>query len=321
MKIYNDFPLSHILYYKIGGKARILIEAQNRNDVLEALDYIQKNHIKKLLVVGTGANLLVSDEYYDGAVIRIVSDNKPEISVSGEGLIQVFAGSTIDDVIQFSFERRLKGLEWAGGLPGTVGAGIRGNVGAFGGEIKNSFYKAEIIHILNDGFNVVEMENSDLNFGYRESLVKKNKNLVILTSTFNLEKTGGIGVEKARETYLSNIDYRKSRHPLEYANCGSVFKNIIKDEDIKKIIKAFPEVKELTETKWHGKISTGYLIGKFGFSGFQIGHAKVSEKHNNFIVNLGEAKFSDVKGVIDAIQHKFEETLGFRPETEVEIIQ
>ena len=101
-------------------------------------------------------------------------------------------------------------------------------------------------------------------------------------------------IEEARQKYYSHIEYRKTHHPMEYPNCGSVFKNIFNKNQIEKVFSVFPETKELSENKWYGKVSIGYLIKKLGFSGFKIGQAQVSEKHNNFIINLGNEKFLDV---------------------------
>lgn len=319
MKVYKDFDLSKVLWYKIGGKARFLLEVNSQESILKAIDFIEKNHIKKFFVIGMGTNLIFSDEYFDGAIIRITKGEKRSIHLLKNGKIESFAGETLGDAINFAFNHNLTGLEWAGGLPGTVGAAVRGNAGAFGGQIKDVLYEAEIITMLNDGFNIVKLNNLELDFSYRNSLVKKNKNLIVSSVVFSLKRGNNVEVEKARETCDFNINYRKNNHPLEYASCGSVFKNITDKNEIERVLKAFPEAKEMVDSKWHGKVSSAYLIEKLGFSGFQKGGAKVSEKHNNFIVNLGDAKFSDVTGIIDAIQEKFYITFGFKLKVEVEI--
>lgn len=321
MKICKDFPLSEVLWYKIGGLARYFIEACDKEEVLEALNFVKNNKIEKVFIAGLGANLLFTDEYFDGAFIRIVNESNNLIELTDNCLIRAFAGEILDNVIQFSFQNNLTGLEWAGGLPGTVGAAVRGNVGAFGGEIKDVLAEAELIKISGLDFEVIKKKNTELNFSYRDSAIKDNKNLIVLSTLFNLKKASRDELETARRTYYSNIAYRNTNHPMEYANCGSVFKNIEKKGEVEKIISLWPDIKEKAEKDWHGKISMGYAARRLGFDGFRIGNAQVSSKHCNFIVNLGGAKFNDVFQIIESIKSKFSETFGFTPETEIEIVQ
>lgn len=328
MTIRRDFSLSKVLWYKIGGIARYLLEAQNKEDVFRALDFVEKNHIKKIFVIGQGSNLLFSDDYFDGVVIRIISENLSQRShleyskgaTLKNGLVQTFAGEILDDLIQFCFDNNLIGLEWAGGLPGMVGAGVRGNVGAFGGEIKDLFEEAEILELFDGKFDVKKVKKPDMNFSYRNSTVKQDKNLLLLSASFKFERVGSQKLTRAREVYHSNIKYREENHPLEYPNCGSVFKNIVKKEDVDEIISVWPDIREKSKKDWYGKIAMGYVIKRLGFSGFQKGHAQVSQKHSNFIVNLGGARAADVLSIIKVIQEKFLETFNFIPEVEVEIV-
>src|SRR3989344_6085120 len=149
MKVYHDFDLKDILWYKIGGKARLLIEVENKEDVKRAFELLRKEKIKKIFFLGLGSNLIFPDEYFDGAVIRFKMGPN-SIRLIKPHIIEADAGVVLDDVIQFAFEHNLVGLEWAGGLPGQVGAAIRGNVGAFGSEIKDSVKEAEVFEIINN---------------------------------------------------------------------------------------------------------------------------------------------------------------------------
>jgi len=330
MKIKKDFRLSEVLWYKIGGICRYLLDCESSEDILNALEFIEKNHVKKFLVVGLGSNLLFTDEYYDGAVIRIVSsENKHDISQVGNNIVEAFAGVTLDNVIRFAFENKLVGLEWAGGLPGTIGAAIRGNVGAFGGEIKDSFHHAEAIRIValkssvgeGVGLKVESFNRRDIKFSYRTSTVKLNKNLIVISVAFQLRKATDEELAKARQTYFGNIEYRNKRHPMDLPSNGSAFKNIVKLEEVQKILDVYPDIEEKIRIDWHGKVSVGYLIKRLDLSGFQIGGAQISRKHSNFIVNTGGARFTDVIGIIRKVQTIFEETFGFAPEPEVEIVE
>ena len=107
---------------------------------------------------------------------------------------------------------------------------------------------------------------------------------------------------------------------MNFPSCGSVFKNIVGKEKVEKVIAVWPDIKEKVNTKWYGKVSMAYVIGRLGFSGFRIGNAQLSEKHNNYISNLGNAKADDVKKIISVISEQFNTTFGFLPELEVEII-
>lgn len=323
MNVYTEFDLSQILWYKIGGKAQYFIEVKEKEDVLRALDFAEKHGVKRIFVIGYGSNLLFTDKFFDGAIFRIIREENDLISlanISGEVVVDTFAGESLDRVIQFAFANSLVGLEWAGGLPGTVGAAIRGNVGAFGSEIKDVVYKVEALRISDTGFDIQHFAPSDLQFSYRNSFIKQNKNLIVTGVIFKFARADGASLEQAKQVYENNIAYRKEKHPLEYPNCGSVFKNITDQSNVAKVLEIMPNLKTQVESQWHGKVSMGYLIGELGLSGLKNGGAQVSEKHPNFIINLGGATFADVTEIIDRIKVKFVQAFGFTPETEVEIV-
>jgi len=321
MIIKKDFDLSQILYYKIGGKAKYLLECHSQEDILDAVNFIFENNVERVFFLGQGTNLIFTDEYFDGAIISIESGNEGSIFLKDHTTVESYAGQSLDSLIRFGFENNLIGLEWAGGLPGTVGAAVRGNVGAFGGEIKDVFVNAEVLKITDNGAVVVTMNNTGMDFSYRSSTVKKKENLIVLSASFNFKNATTENLDVASLIYKKNIQYRKEKHPLEYPNCGSVFKNINKKEDVEKVLSVFPDIQEMVENKWYGKVSMGYLIGRLGFENYTVGKAQVSPKHNNFIVNLGDAKSAEVRQIIRDIQEKFQDTFGFQPEVEVEIVE
>ncbi|HVA96540.1 MAG TPA: UDP-N-acetylmuramate dehydrogenase [Candidatus Acidoferrales bacterium] len=319
MQIHKDFDLSQVLWFRIGGKAQYFLHCTGRKDIFKALDFVEEHHPKRIFVCGQGSNLIFTDDFFDGVVIQIGSGTKPQISFS-DTLATAFAGEPLDTLIQLSLNHKLHGLEWAGGLPGTVGAGIRGNVGAFGGEIKDSLVQAEVLEFDDKNIDVLEMKNEDFHFSYRHSVVKEHKNMIVTAAQFQLAPADTQELVKARSVYAGNIDYRKTHHPLEYPNCGSVFKNIKKSDDVAKVVDIWPDIRSLVKEKWHGKVSMGYIINRLGFSGYTIGKARVSEKHTNFINNLGGATSQDVLTIIKRIQEMVEETFTFTPEVEVEIV-
>ncbi len=321
MSIHNDFSLSEVLWYKVGGKAKHFITAENKEDVLQALDFIEKNNPSRIFICGLGSNLIFSDDYFDGVVMRIATNNTNGLQIKNDGLVDVFAGDVLDDVIKASFDSNLTGLEWAGGLPGTVGAGVRGNVGAFGGEIKDNFVSVEVLELKGNTFDISTITKEQANFSYRNSLIKENKNLIVLSAKFQLHHADETHLEKAKEVYNANITYRKINHPIEYPTCGSVFKNIVDKKDVAKVLSMWPDIQELVDDKWHGKVSMGYVIKRLGFVGHRVGNMEVSKKHANFIMNLGGAKASNALTIISDIQEKVGETFGFTPEVEVEIVR
>lgn len=327
MKIIENAKMSDYLWYKIGGIAKFLIQCESQKDILEAFKFIKKESlpaskagIEKYFVAGLGSNLLFTDEYYDGAVVQISSEDSSQIKLINENTIEAFAGATLDSVVRFAFDNNLVGLEWAGGLPGTVGAAVRGNIGAFGGEIKDIFSGAEVLDTSTSHLEIKNLNKRDVRFSYRSSTVKKNHNMVVLSVLFTLEKANDAKTSRARQVYLTNISYRNNKHPMDLPSTGSSFKNINNPAEIEKILAVFPDIEQEIKIKWHGKVSMGYLNKRLDLSGLQIGMAQISNKHSNFIVNLGGATFSDVKNIIDKIQKTFQEVFGFTPEPEVEIV-
>jgi len=323
MTIHNDFEIAPLLWYKIGGKVKYLLDCKSREDILEAVNFIKEKHIEKVFICGQGSNLIFTDEYFDGAVIQISADenNPNNIQINDRSEVEVFAGISLDEVIKFAFSYNLIGLEWAGGLPGTVGAAVRGNVGAYGGEIKDVLVSVDVLDFSAENPVVKTLYKDDLQFEYRSSLVKTNRQMIVLTARFDLHKADDAGMEAASDVYQKRIQQRKDNHPLEYPNCGSVFKNIREKEKIEKVISIFPDLSENVERKWYGKVAVASLIEKLGLKGFRIGDAQISEKHALFIVNLGHAKAKDVLQIIETVQQKFQEKFGFKLEVEVEIVK
>ena len=320
MTVQRDFPLSEVLFYKVGGKAKYFLTVESKESILQAIDFIKNNHIEKIFICGLGSNLIFSDDYFDGVVIQIASAKQHSLMINKDGLVESFAGEELDKLITFSFDNHLVGLEWAGGLPGTVGAGVRGNVGAFGGEIKDSLVEADVLDYSNEKPELKTLTNKQLQFIYRGSLVKSHKKMIVVAARFKLREGNAEEVASAKAVYEKNIQNRRDRHPLEYPNCGSVFKNLRDKEQIDKVLSLYPDLRENVEKKWYGKVAVASLIERLGLKGYRVGDAQVSEKHALFIVNLGNAKAKDVLQIINTIQVKFQEKFGFMPEVEAEVV-
>lgn len=327
LKVHKDYPLSKILWYKFGPCAKYLSEIRSSNDLHLALDFLRNEKLidrGKYKFIGKGSNIIFSGEYFDGAILYMAKPIRPSFLIEDisddEVSVICFAGETLDDLIIFSFNLGLTGIEWAGGLPGTIGAAIRGNVGAFGGEIKDNLIWVEVIDIEGDLKCSVKINATDMKLDYRQSLVKQNKNLIIVKAAFRLKKANYDKLKMSKDKYLEHINYRQRHHPLDFPSCGSVFKNVREPEKISKILNKWPDIQNNLENKWHGKIPMGYIIKRLGLSGKQIGGSQISDKHSNFIVNTSGGKASEVLDLIRQIKKSVGDKFGFTPEEEVEII-
>ncbi len=299
--------LKQFTNYKIGGIAKYFLEVKALQELKEGLTEWRSISNKLPFVLGDGTNLLVSDDGYDGLVIHNQING---IKIDGENL-KVGSGTLIKDLLDFCIENSLSGLEWAGGLPGTVGGAIRGNAGAFKGETKDNVIKVTSLNFKT--LELVERAAPQCDFGYRLSTYKKGEGEkeFIIDSVFKLKKGERSEIKKQ---IAEKIEYRKNRHPLEYPNAGSIFKNIPFDllpynlkVEWKKFIKTdpfpiVPVVKILLQCDLWEK---------------RVGGAKFSDKHPNFIINTGNAKASDVKALIEMAKKTVKEKFDIQLEEEI----
>lgn len=277
-------PLSRYTYTKTGGPADILVFPKTEKEVIELVSWI-KEHDLPLIVLGNASNLIVKDGGIRG-VVMILTEMK-QINVEKERLI-VQSGAKLIDTSYRALEEGLTGLEFACGIPGSVGGAVFMNAGAYEGEISEVLESALVISEAGD---VQRLSNEELNFSYRYSAVQEAGG-IILEAVFQLKKGKKEAIQKRMEelTFL-----RESKQPLEYPSCGSVFKR-----------------------------PTGYFTGKLiqeaGLQGKIWGGAQISEKHAGFIVNINEATATDYIELIGHIQEVILKNAGVELETEVRII-
>ncbi|MFA6183680.1 MAG: UDP-N-acetylmuramate dehydrogenase [Parcubacteria group bacterium] len=304
MEIQKDVPLAPYTTFKIGGNSKFFTEARNREEIKEAVNYAQNNNLK-IFVLGGGSNVLVSDKGFDGLVIKIKNN---EIKVD-DMEISCDAGVSLMNLVNFSVKNDLVGLEWAAGIPGTVGGAIRGNAGAFGGEIKNSVVEIEVLDINKNPLEIVTYDNNECKFSYRSSIVKENENLILISVRLRLKKRAD---ENSQDMIKEIIEKRLASQPSE-ASAGSFFKNPIVTKDA--IIEKFQHD---TEMKMRGdKLPAGWFIDDLGFKGKKIGGAQVSEKHANFIINIENAKAEDIIILSSFLKQKVRDSYGVQLEEEV----
>ena len=291
--------------FKIGGPAELFLIAENEATLIKAIK-IAKEHDIPVFPFGGGSNLLVSDDGIKGLVIK---QHNQQFSLDGN-VITAGGGIDMKEMVDFSIEHSLKGLEWAGGLPGTLGGAVRGNAGAFGGEIKDTILE---VTALDNNLELRTFSKEECDFAYRSSTFKKN-NWVVVTVKLQLET----GDQKAlREIADSRIAYRKERHPLDFPNSGSIFKNVAYEKFNEEFKEVF--VNSIKKDPFP-VIPTAILISEADLKGTTIGKAQVSEKHPNFIINLGGATAEDVASLISLVKEKIKDKYDIELEPEVQFV-
>ena len=282
----NEMLSAHTTF-KIGGPAEVFASPQNAGQVSAAVRFCKENGVK-LFPLGKGSNLLVSDEGASGIVLHFGRDMS-EMRLLDEETIYCEAGASLAKLCSFALEKSLTGLEFAYGIPGSVGGAVFMNAGAYGGEIKDVILSAE--HIDENGERCV-FEGDALEMSYRHS-VYGSKKYIITSAVFRLKK-GDKAEIKAKMDEL--IGKRFDKQPMDKPSAGSTFKR--------------PE----------GAFASA-LIDQCGLKGFTVGGAQVSEKHAGFVINKGDATCADVLELIERVQDKVKTDTGFTLEPEVEILE
>jgi len=283
--------LKNYTTFKIGGPAKYFFEAKNKKDLIEAIKTAKASKLD-FFILGGGGNILINDKGFNGLVIKI-QNTKYKIQNTK---IYLEAGVSLAKLVGLTLENRLTGMEWAAGIPGTVGGAIRGNAGAFEQSISDIIEKVEVLEIKN--YKIKNLKKRDCQFSYRDSIFKHNKNLIILSAGLEMKKGDK---KEIRKKILENLKWRKEHQPLEYPSAGSIFKN--------------PPHQNF------GGGSAGWLIEQSGLKGKKINEAQISEKHANFIINLGKAKAKDVKKLINLAKKRVKQKFNIILEEEIEYLE
>jgi len=305
-RLKENEPLAKHTTWRIGGPARWLVEAKSPEEIQIAVQITETAGVK-YLILGGGSNVLVSDAGFDGLVIRPALR---EIKVEGN-LLTAEAGAPVSLVSRAALENNLSGLEWMITLPGTVGGAVRGNAGCFGCETGNLI---KTVKLLRDG-KIVEVTDLEMNFDYRNSLVKQNRQEIILSATFELVPGDPIIIKSKMDELLAK---RLASQPPAGGTAGCVFKNyVVKDDEFDRLKNETDIPNEMLEKKI---ISAGWLIDQMDLKSKQIGGAKISEKHANFIENVSGATASDVVQLIALVKMNARDRFGIQLVEEVEYI-
>lgn len=275
-------PLKKHTTFKIGGNAELFVSVKNEKQLKTLLLTCKLSKIP-FFVLGRGSNLLISDEGMKGVVVTLDGDFK-DISFS-ENKITCGAGVNLSKLCMFALDKSLSGLEFAYGIPGSVGGAVYMNAGAYGGEIKDVV--TSVTHLTPDG-EIITLTSDVIDFSYRYSLYKDN-NGIILSATFELKADKSEDIKARMDDFMTR---RKTKQPLEFPSAGSVFKR--------------PQ----------GNFA-GTLIEQCGLKGKTIGGAQVSQKHAGFIINIGDATCEDVLSLIAFVQNTVKEQTGYFLEREI----
>ena len=313
-------PLAKHTTFKIGGPADCLVIVEDVDKLVELLKYLDGEGTS-YMILGGGSNMLAGDEGFRGVVIKMkISDFR----IQNDLLIAEVGCSTVA-MAQESIKAGLTGFEWGVGVPGTIGGAVRGNAGAMGGEMKNVVEKVEVYL---DG-EVVTLNHHECHFGYRESVFKHSKCVILrayLCLQKNTENTENKKTLEPMKKALEFLQYRNQTQPRGNASIGCIFKNIdlagvYGEAHRERLLQHFDAQNEKVREFLHReKISAGWLIEQVGMKGLRVGLAQVSEKHGNFIVNLGGASAQDVLTLIAQIKEKVYDRLGIELEEEIQII-
>jgi UDP-N-acetylmuramate dehydrogenase len=283
--IKTDEPMKEHITFRVGGPADYYITPDSNEQIVSAIKLCKKYDVP-FYIIGNGSNLIVRDEGFRGAIIEI-GTNMSEITVEGT-TVTAQAGAILAKVAVCAMENSLTGMEFAHGIPGTLGGAVTMNAGAYGGEMKDILVSVQVI---NDDGEIIMVPADDLKLGYRYSVVPK-KHYVVLSATMQLKEGDK---EAIKETMADLSAKRREKQPLEYPSAGSTFKR--------------PE---------------GYFAGKLiedaGLKGYAVGGAMVSKKHSGFVINYDSATAEDILTLIDNVREKVYEQFGVELETEVKVL-
>jgi UDP-N-acetylmuramate dehydrogenase len=285
-KVKRNERLSQHTTMKIGGPADIFIEPASLENIQKVMTFLKERQIP-WRAIGRGSNLLVSDKGIEGVVIKLGS-GLDHLTIN-DSKITVGGGHSLVSLSTLISKKGLSGLEFASGIPGSVGGAVYMNAGAHGSDISKILTKA---HILFDDGSMEWLSNDEMEFTYRTSVLQKKRPGIVLEAEFQLTKGDKTAIVSQMQ---KNKDYRKETQPWNFPCAGSIFRNPLPNY-------------------------AGKLIEDAGLKGFQMGGAKISEMHGNFIVNAGNATAKDVLDLIQYIKDTILNLYGIKMETEVEII-
>lgn len=285
-RVDKNVNLSKYTTYRVGGVAKAFVYPKNVSSLITLLKILNMNNIK-YKILGNGSNLLFSDDDFDGIIIKL--DEFNDVSFLSNNRIRVGAGFSLMKLSLVAAKKGLAGLEFAAGIPGTIGGAIFMNAGAYKSDMG---YVVQQVKVLTPDFRVITLENREMDFHYRTSYLQKNPKYICLEVVLKLAKGEREVIE---EVIKERRKRRMESQPLEYPSAGSVFRN--------------PE-----------GYYAGQLIEELGYKGHRNGGAMVSSKHANFIINYDHATGKEIRDLILEVHDKVLEKHGIDMKIEQEFV-
>lgn len=285
-KTIENIDLTTYNTYKLHSKAKCIVFPSDSNEFKETINLLKENN-EKFFILGNGSNVILPS-YYDGVIIKLDSFNKYKIE---DNYVYAECGCMINKLALELVNSGYSCLEWASGIPGTIGGCVYNNAGAYNSSISDVLTSASVYNIKTNEIN--EMNNNELNFEYRDSLLKKNKDLIVLSCKLKLTKSN---INELKTLVTERTNRRLATQDLSHPSCGSVFRN--------------PDM-----------APAGKLIEDAGLKGYKIGDAMVSKIHANFIINDGNATYDDIVNLIDKIKKDIKDIYKIDLVLEQEIIK
>ncbi len=310
LDIQKYIPLAPFTTWKIGGPAKYFLVAKTSEDVKEGIAWARENKLP-FFIFGGGSNILISDSGFDGLVIKIEINR---LETKGDEII-AGAGTAMGRTATFAMQNNLAGLEWAIGLPGTVGGAIFGNSNCFGGSTGKSLKSALLLD--KDGA-IREVKNDYFEFSYDFSKIQKTDE-ILLEARFALRNVTPEEMQSIREKISATAAERYARQPIGKKCAGSVFKALhLTDENVQKIKNTFPDLELGLRDNL---ISAGFIIDKcLKLKGFTMEKMQISELHANFFINTGCATAQNTKKLIDFVKKECKNKLGIKLEEEIKYV-
>jgi UDP-N-acetylmuramate dehydrogenase len=303
LTVFAGAPLSRYTRFGIGGPADLYAETENEEAFIAAMATARASGMD-LMVIGGGTNLIVSDDGFRGVVLRY----RGERLLSANGRVQAYAGAVLQDLVDFAIARGLIGLETLAGIPGSVGAAVYGNAGAYGHSISERVVRVRFF----DGSMVRSFDNADCEFQYRESIFKRRKEWIIFSTELRLDTGDSYAL---RETADSILKVRNEKFPVTMKCAGSIFKNLLVRELPAEVAAQVPStaVRE-------GKVPAAWFLEQVGAKGLVRGDIHVAVYHANLIYNAGAGTAADLCAVIRDLKARVAERFGIVIEEEVQYV-
>lgn len=322
INIQENVQLAPLTTLKIGGAAKYFVEVHSIEELKEAVEWAKKKQVEYIVISG-GSNLLVSDDGYEGLIIKLTFSGIQEDG----GVITVKAGTPLQELVDYTIEKELDGMSTMTGVPGSVGGAVYGSAGAYGDNIRD--YLTEVVCF--DGEKIISIPKEEYATGYRDSFFKKNKKLIILEVKFANLPQGN--KEELKREAVEVLEKRAKKYNPALKTPGSFFKNVPEEnlshdelEHVRKLIADWEQTHEYkdrfgdTPVVRFAKIPAGTLIDMLGGRGDQLGQIKIDEYHANTIINLGGGTAKDFFEMARKWKTKVKEHFGIDLEPEVQLI-